>query len=145
MTSLHGACHCGNLELSLAAPCPPGELPLHACQCSFCTRHGARTTRDPRSRVAITVHLPDALVRYRFALRTADFLVCGRCGVYVAAVLTVGAESWATVNVNVLDAVDRFTQPALPVRFEGESAEERVHRRRTTWTPATVPTGARRG
>ena len=80
---LTGRCHCGNLELSLETSVRPEELSLRADTCSFCRRHGARTTSDPSGRVVITVHHPDELLRYRFGLETADFLVCTRCGIYV--------------------------------------------------------------
>ena len=135
---LTGRCHCGNLELSLETSVRPEELSLRACTCSFCRRHGARTTSDPSGRVVITVHHPDELLRYRFGLETADFLVCTRCGIYVAAVMEEGSGSYATVNVNTLDAVDRFTRPATPVTYEGESAAERSARRKARWTPAVI-------
>ena len=115
---LTGRCHCGNLELSLETSARPEELSLRADTCSFCRRHGARTTSDPSGRVVITVHHPDELLRYRFGLETADFLVCGRCGIYVAAVMNEGSSSYATVNVNILDAVGapmrRRTGRSLP-------------------------------
>ena len=135
---LTGRCHCGNLELSLETSARPEELSLRADTCSFCRRHGARTTSDPSGRVVITVHHPDELLRYRFGLETADFLVCRRCGIYVAAVMSEGAGCWATVNVNILDAVDRLTQPATPVTYEGESAAARSARRKARWTPAVI-------
>jgi len=135
---LTGHCHCGNLELALETSVRPEELSLRADTCSFCRKHGARTTSDPSGRVVITVHHPDELLRYRFGLETADFLVCTRCGIYVAAVMSEGATSYATVNVDTLDAVDRLTQPATPVTYEGESAAERSARRRTRWTPAVI-------
>ena len=135
---LTGRCHCGNLELALETSLRPEELSLRADTCSFCRKHGARTTSDPSGRVVITVHHPDELLRYRFGLETADFLVCTRCGIYVAAVMSEGASSYATVNVDTLDAVDRLTQPATPVTYEGESAAERSARRRTRWTPAVI-------
>jgi len=80
---LTGRCHCGNLELALETSLRPEELSLRADTCSFCRRHGARTTSDPSGHVVITVHHPEQLLRYRFGLRTADFLVCTRCGIYV--------------------------------------------------------------
>jgi hypothetical protein len=135
---LTGRCHCGNLELSLETSARPEELALRADTCSFCRRHGARTTSDPSGRVVITVHHPGELLRYRFGLGTADFLVCARCGIYVAAVMNDGSGCYATVNVNTLDAVDPFTQPAAPVTYEGESAAERAARRRARWTPAVI-------
>jgi len=135
---LTGRCHCGNLELSLETSVRPEELSLRADTCSFCRKHGARTTSDPSGRVVITVHHPDELLRYRFGLETADFLVCTRCGIYVAAVMNEGSRSYATVNVNTLDAVDRLTQPARPATYEGESAAERSARRKARWTPAVI-------
>ena len=135
---LTGRCHCGNVELALETSLRVEKLSLRADTCSFCRRHGARTTSDPSGRVVITVRDPEQLLRYRFGLRTADFLVCGRCGIYVAAVMSEGAGCWATVNINTLDVVDRFTQPATPVTYEGESAAQRAARRRARWTPAVI-------
>ena len=75
---LTGRCHCGNLELSLETSVRPEELSLRADTCSFCRKHGARTTSDPSGRVVITVRHPGQLLRYRFGLETAVFLVCTR-------------------------------------------------------------------
>jgi hypothetical protein len=135
---LTGRCHCGNVEIALESSLPPEDLSLHACTCSFCRGHGARTTSDPSGRVVITVHHPGELLRYRFGLETADFLVCRRCGIYVAAVMNEGAGCWATVNVNTFDAADRLTQPATPVTYDGESAPQRAARRKARWTPAVI-------
>lgn len=133
-----GRCHCGNVEVLLETAHRPEDLPLSACSCSFCARHGARTTRDPGGRVRLVVHDPALLVRYRFGLRVTDFLLCGRCGIYVAAVMTEDDGTWATVNTNVFDDPDRFTRAATPADWEGESAAARRARRRRTWTPAEV-------
>jgi hypothetical protein len=108
------------------------------CSCSFCRFHGARTTSDPHGRLQILVHDPEQLIRYRFGLKTADFLICGRCGIYVAAVLTVGGSSYATVNINSLDSPDGFTKEVRRVSYEGESVAERIRRRQENWIPAAV-------
>ncbi len=136
--TLSGRCHCGNVAVRLETAVAPDRLPLRACSCSFCRKHGARATSDPDGRVEIAVREPEAVLRYRFGLRTADFIVCARCGVYVAAVLTEGDTSWATVNVNVLDAADGFVREADSVSYEGESESERRARRRARWMPAVV-------
>src|SRR2546422_3499160 len=101
---LTGRCHCGNLELSLETSVRPEELSLRADTCSFCRRHGARTTSDPSGRVVITVHHPDELLRYRFGLETADFLVCTRCGIYVAAVMEEGSGSRSEEHTSELQS-----------------------------------------
>jgi hypothetical protein len=136
--TLSGSCHCGNLALRLETAVAPEELPVRACACAFCRKQGARATSDPAGRVEILVRDRDALIRHRFALRTADFLVCGRCGVYVAAVLAEGDAAWATVNVNVLEAAERFARDAAVVSYDGETEAARRARRRATWTPARV-------
>jgi len=95
--TLAGGCHCGNLALTLETALSRDVLPLRACQCAFCTRHGARATSDASGRVRFTIRETEALIRYRFGLRTADFLVCARCGIYVAAVMHDGGAAFATV------------------------------------------------
>jgi hypothetical protein len=63
--------------------------------------------------------------------------------VYVAAVVSEGEATWAIVNLNALDARDRFTRPAIPVSYEDEDADARRARRKRRWTPADrghVPT-----
>src|ERR671939_662142 len=47
---LEGTCHCGNIAIVLETGQDPRSLPLRACDCSFCRKHGARTTSDPEGR-----------------------------------------------------------------------------------------------
>jgi hypothetical protein len=140
-----GRCHCGNIAISLETAKPPEELPLRACGCSFCRKHGVRTTADPEGRARIIVNDPAQLIRYRFAQATADFLVCGGCGVYVAAVLSDAQAAFAVLNVNAFDERERFSGEGRPVDYDGEGVEARRARRRERWTPAEVVEGARAG
>lgn len=134
-----GGCHCGNVQISFASEQSPEEITVRACTCSFCTRHGARTVTDRNGQVHILVRAPAELSRYQFALKTAEFLVCKTCGVYLAAVLTTEeGRSYATVNINALDARQRFTQLPVEVNYEGEAAERRIARRKENWTPAVI-------
>lgn len=143
MTTFLGRCHCGNIEVVLETALTPEQLPLRACGCSFCRRHRARTTADPKGRARITVHDPAPLAGYRFAHATADFLVCRVCGVYVAAVLSDGGSAWAILNVNAFDDQAAFWREAMAVVYDGESPEARRARRRRQWTPAEITTGGR--
>jgi hypothetical protein len=52
---------------------------VQRCQCSFCRGHGACTTADPAGEMQFRFVHPEFLRRYRFALRTADFLTCKEC------------------------------------------------------------------
>jgi hypothetical protein len=135
---LSGGCHCGNLELTFEAGRPPGELTVRACGCSFCRRHGVRPVSDPQGRIELVVHDPSQLIRYRFGLGTAEFLVCRRCGVYVGAVMAEAGSAYTTLNLNALARPEVFGTAAVPVSYDEESAAGRQARRRARWTPAAV-------
>lgn len=136
--SLTGACHCGALQLTFETPTRPETLPLRACGCSFCRKHGVRTTSDPAGTVSFTVNDPDLLQRYRFGTRTTDTLICRNCGIYLAAVTEIEGALYAVINVNTLDDRSAFGRVAETMNYEGESAEERKMRRKLKWTPATL-------
>jgi len=140
-TTLSGRCHCGDITFAFESSVSADRLPLRACSCAFCRAHGARSTSDPNGRVEIAVGDPERLIRYRFATKTAEFLICGRCGIYVAAVLASGDSTCAIVNVNALDAAETFTQEIRPMNYDGETESERLQRRRTNWTPAVLKCG----
>lgn len=134
MPVVRGSCHCGALEVELEASVPVEKLTVRACDCTFCRRHNSRNTTDPAGRARFIVHDRAALVRYRFGLKTADFILCARCGVYLGALMD---DSLATINVNVFDDRDRF-RPPEPVSYDGEDAATRIARRRSRWTPASL-------
>jgi hypothetical protein len=135
---MSGGCHCGNISVVLESELAPDQMAVRRCQCSFCGKHGVRTVTDPKGRVKITVGAADELIRYRFGLKTADYLVCGRCGVYVAAVLAEQGSSYATVNINTFESPALFTEPPALVSYDGETETDRRTRRRGTWTPAVL-------
>jgi hypothetical protein len=82
---------------------------------------------------------PEFLRRYRFGLRTADFLICRECGTYIAAVLLSGRGAHAAININTLRDAPSGVGPGRPVLRQGESIEERRARRVQTWTPVVGP------
>jgi hypothetical protein len=131
-----GRCHCGNLEVIFEARTPAHDLVVRSCTCSFCRRHGARCVSDPAGAVRIRVHDPALLLRYGFGLRTAEFLVCRRCGVYLGAVMPVGDSAVATINVNTFDPPHPFQRDGVPMDYGRESEPERRARRAARWTPA---------
>lgn len=132
-----GGCHCGNVSLTFTSPTPPARLSVRECACTFCRKHGLRAVSDPGGGFSIRVRDADALSRYRFGHRSADFLVCRHCGVYVAAVIEVEGKRYATVNVNALEDAGAFSKPPKPVDYGAETMDERTARRRVRWTPVT--------
>jgi hypothetical protein len=130
-----GGCHCGNLRYTFETKLALAALPLRGCQCSFCRHHGARSTSDPDGRIRFEVRDPQQLTRYRFGLKTADFLICGKCGIYVGASMHEGARAWAIINANTLDEVAQLTQEPAPMDYDGEDTARRLARRRQRWSP----------
>jgi hypothetical protein len=133
---LAGSCHCGAITLAFETAQPPGALPVRVCGCTFCLRHRPIYTTDPAGHVAIRA--PEGVVRYRFGLGLADFLICGTCGVFVAA-YEPGTPGRAVINSAVLDRAAELT--GAPTRFtayDSEDAAARTARRAKGWTPATL-------
>jgi hypothetical protein len=137
-TTLRGGCHCGNIRVVLETALDPHALPIRACQCSFCRRHGGITTSDPAGRLVIEFGQPEHLHKYRFALGITDFLLCRGCGVYLAAVMESEGRSLGVLNVNVLDDHAPFARPPTPMEYGAESVEDREGRRAKAWMPVEM-------
>lgn len=135
---MDGGCHCGRLRVSFTTDKAATELPLRACQCSFCRRHGGLTTSDPEGEIVLSVGEIPAGGWYRFGMGMTDFWVCPRCGVYVGAFVDTGGQGRAVVNVRVLEAAAEFTQAPAPMDYGQETREGRLDRRARVWTPARV-------
>lgn len=133
-STIHGRCHCGSIGFRFDTALAPQALPLRRCSCSFCRRHGARTTSDPAGSVCFDIGEAAALRRYRFGLRSADFLLCAECGVYLGAMIEVNGRAYATLNANCFEG-EALTQDAPIVVYAGETLEQRMARRVAKWTP----------
>jgi hypothetical protein len=129
-----GGCHCGALSLAFHSAKPVAP---RACGCSFCRRHGVRSVSDNEGRALIQWEPGVEPIRYRFGLRTADFLICPACGIYVAAVIGTADGLYAVLNLNAFDD-PHLDIAATPMDYEGESVEQRQARRRRVWTPTEL-------
>jgi hypothetical protein len=130
-----GGCHCGALGFEYRTEKAPGEWPVRACQCSFCTRHGASYTSDPAGSLRFTHDDASALACYRFGHETADFVFCARCGGYLGAVAEEGDQTLMVVNLRALDPQPEGLPAAQPMSYEGETLGKRNSRRAARWTP----------
>lgn len=137
MTDYAGGCHCGALEFVLRTGRGAAEWSVRTCQCAFCRAHAARSTSDPAGTIEFFERRPGALVRYRFAQKTADYLICGKCGVYVGAVIVTPRGRFGIVNVNALQPVPDGVPAPQAMNYDGESPERRTARREQRWSPVT--------
>ena len=72
---INGGCHCGNITLHFNISGSFDELPIRACQCSFCRKHNVRATADPGGELQVQIKDKNKLSKYRFGLEITDFLV----------------------------------------------------------------------
>ena len=135
LKTYEGACHCGAIGWHLHTSIAPADWVLRACQCSFCRAHDTRCVSDSNGRVDFRHSQRERVNLYRFGLRTADFVVCRHCGVYLGAVLNHAKGRFTTVNVNVLcDPIGALPEPQL-MQYDTEDESARIDRRTRVWTP----------
>lgn len=130
-----GSCHCGALSYAYHTALPVSQWQLRACQCSFCRRHAALTTSDPAGAVEFRFARPEEVHAYRFAMNSADFLLCRNCGTYLGVTMVTPRGSFAVVNVRAMQEMPPDLPAPEPVTFDAESLESRIARRETRWTP----------
>jgi len=133
-----GGCHCGNIHVRLRLSKRPEDNPLRACTCSFCRSHSPRIIADPDGLFEVWADDWSLVETYRFGTRTCDFLICRRCGVFIAAVAEMPAGARAVVNANCLDDRMRFTAAPVVHDFGSETVATRSSRRQSNWMPAII-------
>lgn len=133
-----GQCHCGNIAVKLTTLSSAKDTQIRACECSFCRKHKAQYISDPEGNLDISVREPEQLQRYRFGQKTADFLFCKICGIYVAAIFCERDRYYGILNLNTLDRNEEFTQTVTSVSYENEDTNTRIERRKKKWTPLTL-------
>jgi len=132
-----GGCHCGSLQVRVRLTLQARELPIRSCACSFCRSHGTRTVSDPAGQADIWADW-SRVVKYRFGSRTADYLLCSQCGVYIGAVCDTPAGRRAVINTLCFDDRAEFVGEAARPDYDGETVEARLVRRAQNWMPVTV-------
>ena len=135
-----GGCHCGALRWTLETQQDLSGFIPRACDCDFCTRHRAAWLSDPAGTVRIESR-DGALCRYRQGSAQAEFLLCGRCGVLVAATCATPDGGWrAALNRNSADQRERCATEvvASPQQLAAEAKRARWLQ---LWTPATLSEG----
>ena len=133
-----GRCHCGAIGFTYHSTTKPESWQLRACQCRFCRCHDALSASSPGAEIAFHASDAEQLQRYRFGLRTADFLLCRECGVYIGAVIATERGQFGIINTHALDPQPAGLAAAVPADYDGEVVADRVNRREQRWAPVTA-------
>jgi hypothetical protein len=130
---IHGKCHCGNISFSLTWEPNPVEIPVRACTCSFCIKHGGVWTSKPGGALKVRVKDSSLVSKYAFGTRTAEFHTCARCGIVPVVTSRIDDHVYAVVNVNAFEDVDPSLLRRVSTSFDGEGKESRLERRKRNW------------
>ena len=111
---------------------------MRACQCTFCRKHGAHNVTDRDGHLVVRARRDD-LIRYQFGTRGCDFLLCRRCGVYVAAVVATNSTTSDATNSATRNSTSGATNSATSNSTSGatNSATSGATRDATTSAPTT--------
>lgn len=133
MRTIHGRCHCGNIEYRLQWPHSDGVIAVRACNCTFCTKHGGVYTSHPDASLTARVADGTLLNKYAFGTETANFFVCRRCGAVPFVTSIIDGREFAVVNVNTFENVDATELESSTSDFGGEAVDGRLGRRKRNW------------
>ncbi|MCK5000877.1 MAG: hypothetical protein KAS23_15145 [Anaerohalosphaera sp.] len=127
-----GSCYCGNIKLHLHSNKNESQLVPRICSCPFCTRHGASYISDTQGELQVNYDDPENVSRFRFGHKTADFIVCAKCGVLVTVLSEIQGQLRAVININSMPD-HQFKESPIVTNFEGEKVEDRLARRAKNW------------
>ena len=132
---IQGGCFCGNIRYTFTSPIPLPEIPIRACSCEFCTRHGNRYTSNPNGELDIVIQDKEKVNEVRFASKTVAFCFCTECGVMPYVDGIIDGNRYAVVNVNTFDEIDL---PNVELKFldlGAQTKDEKIDRRKKVWIP----------
>lgn len=132
---IHGKCHCGNISFALKWEPDPTEIQGRMCGCTFCTKHGGVWTSNPRGSLEIRIQDRALVPGYEFGTKTAQFHVCGRCGIVPVVTSRIDGRLYAVVSVNAFEGIDPAMIRRSPASFDGEGTDTRLARRKRGWIP----------
>jgi hypothetical protein len=135
MTPYLARCHCGVLTARFCTAMQTASWAVRACQCGFCRAHDALTLSDPAGSLQFLSAQPSRVQGYRFGLRTAAFLLCRICGVYVGAQINCERGQFGLLNLRSLEPAIAGLRPAQATSDGSETTAERIRRRTARWTP----------
>jgi len=135
---INGGCHCSNITFQLDWAPDPEVIPARVCDCTFCSKHGGVWTSNPAGSLTVSLQRPELVNKYTFGTGTALFYICNRCGIVPLVTSEIDNHLYAVVNVNTFNNVARTLLQPFPASFAGESASERMQRRKRNWISVVV-------
>jgi hypothetical protein len=127
-----GGCYCGNISFEIETSKSITEYQPRACDCDFCTKHGAAYLSDKSGHFKVRVRSESDLGRYKQGSGIADFLVCKNCGVLIGVCYTEDGKMFGTINARALSHKSTL-QKSVPASPKQLLEIERIARWKEIW------------
>lgn len=127
-----GGCHCGNISYEMQIPNEPASYNPRACDCDFCTKHGASYISDTNGTLSIFIKNKEDLIKYKQGSGLADFLLCKNCGVLVGVCYETNGHIYGSVNSKTVKCEAEFGED-LVVSPKHLNDNKRIKRWQSIW------------
>lgn len=132
-----GSCYCGNITVTVTTDEPFTAITPRACDCNYCTMHGATWASVPDAVLEIEIQNEAAINLFQQGSGAARFWLCQRCGVVPAATCDIDGSRRGVVNTNCM--LERKQFPAAhQVSPKKLSADEKKDRWSDIWINKVV-------
>ncbi|MBS1972523.1 MAG: hypothetical protein JSU04_19610 [Bdellovibrionales bacterium] len=131
MHTMHGSCYCGNITFTAGLTAPAESFEPRACDCDFCTKHGAAWVTDAQGTLEISVRDGSTLGKFRQGSESADFLSCTKCSVLCAVVYNENGVNYGAINSRAVNQVS--FPPAKTVSPKKLPNLEKIARWKEIW------------
>lgn len=129
---IESRCYCGKITLKIKLSLPPETYSPRACDCSFCTRHGASYVSDPEGSLRIFYQTEKDLKLYRQdkSDKLAQMVMCSHCGVLMGVIYNESDKIWGAINSR---ATDHSFGDMVIVSPKKLSGPEKIQRWKQVW------------
>jgi len=134
MNQIYGGCHCGNIYFVAKLHSGLATHHLRACDCQFCTTHGAAYLSDEKGSLSIIIQNEGNISRYKQGSGICDFLVCRNCGVLTNVLFRDGHDVYGAINARSVSNYMALSESEA-VHLIDLSDEERIQRWKRIWFP----------
>ena len=135
-----GGCHCHNVSFEIDSTNPLNSYQPRACDCNFCTKHGASYISDKNGKLTIQVKDERDLSKYQHGNKIASFLICRVCGVLIGVCYKDQDGLYVTVNSKAVD--DTSFGEEIVVSPKMLSEKEKIQKWKNVWFTDTNIEGA---
>ena len=118
-----GSCQCGNVSFTLTLPKPLNTFTPRACDCDYCTSHGAMYVSHPLGNLSF--NSKTIIDKESQGSRQAIFHKCRNCHQLIGVSCNIDGQERGTINANLLDNKD-VLKAAVPVSPKLLNAEEKL-------------------